>query len=288
MAEDKEKKVDTEEEKRSSKTTTTTEGEVGEKEEKPVKTKAEEVAKKEEGEDTNPKRKVRRKKEDAGEEDLEEKEVKAEKPKRKVRKKKVEGEEDKEREKEVEAEKPKAKKETRKVEKKREKVEKPKEEAEGEEAEGEEEAEEEIEIIEEKEGYRVKIKPELSDELKHELEIRSIIKKKTPDFKRQEWFRYKRLGEAWRRPRGLHSKMRKHKSYRVNVVSIGYGSPKGARNLHPSGFEEVMVHNTKDLDKIDPKSQAARVGHTVGTRKRIKIEDAAEEKGIRVLNPRGL
>ncbi|NIM89434.1 MAG: 50S ribosomal protein L32e [Candidatus Aminicenantes bacterium] len=132
----------------------------------------------------------------------------------------------------------------------------------------------------------MKIKPELSEELKHELEIRRGIKKKTPDFKRQEWFRYKRLGEAWRRPRGLHSKMRKHKGYRQDVVSVGYGSPKGARDLHPSGFEEVMVYNAKDLDKIDPKSQAARVGHSVGTRKRTEIEEKAEEKGIRVLNPR--
>ncbi|UCG71092.1 MAG: 50S ribosomal protein L32e [Thermoplasmata archaeon] len=124
--------------------------------------------------------------------------------------------------------------------------------------------------------------------MKHRLETRRQIKKKTPDFKRQEWFRYKRLGKAWRRPRGRHSKLRTHKGYRVNVVSIGYGSPKGARNLHPSGFEEVMVHNVADLEKIDPKTQAARVGHSVGTRKRIEIEEKAEEKGIRVLNPRGL
>jgi large subunit ribosomal protein L32e len=47
-----------------------------------------------------------------------------------------------------------------------------------------------------------------------------------------------------------------------------------------------MVFNIKDLEKIDPKLQAARVGHSVGTRKRIEIEKTAEEKGIRVLNPR--
>jgi large subunit ribosomal protein L32e len=70
-------------------------------------------------------------------------------------------------------------------------------------------------------------------------------------------------------------------------VSIGYGSPSRTRNLHPSGFEEVMVYNVRDLDKIDPKSQAARVGHTVGTRKRKDIEKKAGEEGIRVLNPRG-
>jgi large subunit ribosomal protein L32e len=69
-------------------------------------------------------------------------------------------------------------------------------------------------------------------------------------------------------------------------VSIGYGSPAETRNLHPSGFAEVMVYNVGDLEKIDPKLQAARIGHSVGTRKRINIEEEAEEKGIRVLNPR--
>lgn len=154
----------------------------------------------------------------------------------------------------------------------------------------EEEKEEEIEIIEEEEEkeYKVKIKPKLSKELKHDLRVRKTIKDKTPHFRQQEWFRYKRINESWRRPRGLHSKMRKHKGYRPNVVSIGYGSPKKTRNLHPSGFQEIMVYNTKDLEKINPKSQAARVGHSVGTRKRIEIEVQAEKKGIRVLNPRRL
>jgi large subunit ribosomal protein L32e len=149
-----------------------------------------------------------------------------------------------------------------------------------------EEEEEEIEIVEEIETYKVKIKPELSAEIQRKLKVRKGIKKKTPEFRRQEWFRYKKLGTAWRRPRGIQSKARKHKGYRVNVVSIGYGAPAEARNLHPSGFKEIMVYNPADLDKIDPKVQAARIGHSVGTRKRVAIETKAEELGIRVLNPR--
>jgi large subunit ribosomal protein L32e len=116
--------------------------------------------------------------------------------------------------------------------------------------------------------------------------MRKGIKKKTPEFRRQEWFRYKKLGTAWRKPRGLQSKARRHKGYRVNVVSIGYGAPAEARSLHPSGFKEIMVYNPTDLEKIDPKVQAARIGHSVGTRKRVAIEAKAEELGIRVLNPR--
>jgi len=162
----------------------------------------------------------------------------------------------------------------------------PEEAEEGEEEEEAEDDDEEIEIVEEIETYKVKIKPELSKEVKHKLVVRKGIKKKTPEFRRQEWFRYKKLGTSWRRPRGIQSKARKHKGYRTNVVSIGYGAPAEARNLHPSGFKEVLVHNTADLEKIDPKVQAARIGHSVGTRKRVAIEAKAEELGIRVLNPR--
>ena len=130
---------------------------------------------------------------------------------------------------------------------------------------------EEIEIVEEEGEYRVKIKPKLGKGLKRELQIRRTIKRRTPHFKQQEWFRYKRINESWRKPRGMHSKMRKHKGYRPNVVSIGYGGPSKVRNLHPSGFKEIMVYNPKDLENINPKVQAARVGHSVGTRKRIDI-----------------
>jgi len=56
--------------------------------------------------------------------------------------------------------------------------------------------------------------------------------------------------------------------------------------LHPSGFQEVMVQNTTDLEPMDPETQAARVGRSVGGRKREYIYSRADELGIRVLNRR--
>ena len=174
-------------------------------------------------------------------------------------------------------------------EKAEEKEEKP-EEKKGEVAEEVKEEAEEKEVrkekVEEPEKKKVKpkIKPKLTSELKDALEKRKIRKEKEPTFRRQEWFRYKRLGECWRRPKGLHSKMRKGLKYRPPRVKIGYRGPKLARNLHPSGFEEVMVYRVEDLEKINPERQAARIGGTVGTRKRIEIVKRADELGIRVLN----
>ena len=133
-------------------------------------------------------------------------------------------------------------------------------------------------------GYSVKIKPELDEGTEDALVKRASVSGRRPAFKRQEWFRYSKLGEGWRRPKGIHSKMKRKLRRRPPVVAVGYRGPAAARGLHPSGFEEKLVYTIEDLDSVDAKRQAVRIGGTVGTRKRIMIEDRAEELGIRVLN----
>ncbi|MBL6732685.1 MAG: 50S ribosomal protein L32e [Candidatus Poseidoniaceae archaeon] len=140
---------------------------------------------------------------------------------------------------------------------------------------------------EEDEGHVAKQKPVLSEDMKLALALRDEQKKKTPAFKRTEWFRYKRLSRSgWRAPHGMDSKQRRNYKYRSSLVRVGHGKVATARGLHPSGFREVMVHNTGDLDIIDPETEAARVGKTVGGRKREQIYSRADELGIRVLNRR--
>ncbi len=134
-------------------------------------------------------------------------------------------------------------------------------------------------------GYKVKLKPKLSKEMLDALKKRAEIQSRRPEFLRQEWHKRPRLQKVkWRKPMGMHSKMRQNFGYRRPVVSIGYGSPKLARYLHPSGFREVMVHNVRDLEKINPEVEAARIAHKVGMKKRIEIEAKADELKIRVLN----
>ena len=130
-------------------------------------------------------------------------------------------------------------------------------------------------------------KPVLSEELKAALALRAAQKKATPSFRRTEWFRFKRLSRSgWRKPHGMDNKQRRNFKYRGSLVRIGHGKVNAASGLHPSGFEEVMVHNTRDLDQIDAETQAARIGATVGGRKRENIHARADELGIRVLNRR--
>jgi len=135
--------------------------------------------------------------------------------------------------------------------------------------------------------YTVKQKPVLDDGMKAALALRAAQKKKTPSFRRTEWYRYKRLSRSgWRAPHGMDNKQRRNYKYRSALVRIGHGKVAAARFLHPSGFKEVMVHNLNDLESIDPETEAARVGATVGGRKREHIYSRADELGIRVLNRR--
>ncbi|MCD6431488.1 50S ribosomal protein L32e [Candidatus Bathyarchaeota archaeon] len=116
------------------------------------------------------------------------------------------------------------------------------------------------------------------------VELRRRVKKKKPDFVRQESWRYKRLKENWRRPRGIDNKMRrKIKGWPV-TVSVGYRGPKVARGLHPSGYKEVLVHNAEELKKINPKTEAVRIAHAVGKRKKARILVEARKRKIKVLN----
>ena len=109
---------------------------------------------------------------------------------------------------------------------------------------------------------------------------------KKPKFRRQESWRYKRVGDSWRKPHGVDSKMRKKVKGWPASPTTGYRSPKKTRGLHPSGFVETRVHSVADLAGIDPELQAIRIARTVGGRKRVEIMALAEEKGIHVLNPR--
>ncbi|WP_299237347.1 50S ribosomal protein L32e [Natronomonas sp.] len=125
--------------------------------------------------------------------------------------------------------------------------------------------------------------PELSDAESRLLAQRQRVGK--PQFNRQDYHKKKRTPTSWRRPRGGLSKQRRGVKGKGPKVEAGYRTPKAVRGLHPSGFEEVRVENPDDLEGIDGDREAARIGSTVGARKRERIEELAEEAGIRVLNP---
>jgi large subunit ribosomal protein L32e len=116
------------------------------------------------------------------------------------------------------------------------------------------------------------------------LRARKKVSATRPKFVRQESWRYIRLAENWRKPKGIDNKMRKQVSGVPPLVKVGYRGPKKARGLHPSGYKDKLIHNIRDLEKLDHKTDAARIGHSVGRRKRIDIVNKADALGIKVLN----
>ena len=118
------------------------------------------------------------------------------------------------------------------------------------------------------------------------LKKRQLSKYKKTRFTRQESWRYKRVKENWRKPRGIDSKMRKKVKGWPPSPRAGYRSPKKIRGLHPSGYTEVQVQTVEDLDGIDSETQAIRIARAVGDKKRAAIRAIAEERGIHILNPR--
>lgn len=104
------------------------------------------------------------------------------------------------------------------------------------------------------------------------------------DFKREDSHKKVQTPSSWRSPRGHHSRIRLEVNGAPAKPKVGYRTSKEVRGLHPSGFEEVMVHNTDDLEDIDPETEAARIGGTVGGRKKAAIIEKAEEEDIKVLN----
>ncbi|MEM1513837.1 MAG: 50S ribosomal protein L32e [Candidatus Thermoplasmatota archaeon] len=125
-----------------------------------------------------------------------------------------------------------------------------------------------------------KKKASIDEEIKLLMEKR----KNKPRFIRQQLWQVKRLRDVWRRPRGVHSKQKKHYHYRPPLPRIGYSSPKKVKGLHPSGFKERLVYSLKDMEGIDAEKEAIRIAHTVGRKKRQEIIAKADELGIRVLN----
>ena len=125
----------------------------------------------------------------------------------------------------------------------------------------------------------------LATEQEQALKLRSRLKSKKPAFRRQESWRYKRVSQVWRKPDGVDSKMRRKVRGWPAQAEIGYRGPRKARNLHPSGYKEVSVRNVDDLAKVDPNTQAVRISHTVGMKKRAEIHVRAGERHIHILNP---
>ena len=109
------------------------------------------------------------------------------------------------------------------------------------------------------------------------LQQRRLTKSKKPVFLRQDANRNKSLVKNWRKPKGMHSKMRLHLRGRRASPSPGYASPRAVRGLTREGLQEVHVYNIKDLHTFNPQTQIIVFGN-IGLRNKIGLLKVCLEK----------
>ncbi|OYV07665.1 MAG: large subunit ribosomal protein L32e [Methanosaeta sp. ASP1-2] len=117
------------------------------------------------------------------------------------------------------------------------------------------------------------------------LRVRTRQKSKKPEFNFHDSHKKKRLGTSWRKPRGLHNKLRQQIAAKGKLVRPGFGSPRAVRGFHPCGLPEMLVNNLAELSRAQ--GFAVRIASAVGRKKRLEIEAKAEQSGLKVLNPKG-
>jgi len=125
----------------------------------------------------------------------------------------------------------------------------------------------------------------MSAEAKRLLYARRKRRMAKPVFVRQESWRYVRLSENWRRPRGKDSKMRLSVKGWPKTVNIGYGTPRRARGLHPSGLKPILISSRRDLEKAgSPEGRILVFSSRLGRRMRDVLAKEASSRGFVVAN----
>jgi large subunit ribosomal protein L32e len=117
-----------------------------------------------------------------------------------------------------------------------------------------------------------------------QLEIRKKIKARKPDFIRQDNPKRPKLKDVWRKPKGIHSKIRQHYKGRRKMPSPGYRSPMAVRGLHATGLEMIRISSPNDVDEVSKESHGIIIPKTVGKRKKVEILKKARDAGVQVLN----
>ena len=116
------------------------------------------------------------------------------------------------------------------------------------------------------------------------LEIRKEMKDRKPDFIRQDTHKRKKLSIKWRKPKGIHSKIRHKFKGRRKMPSPGYKSPSKVRGLHAFGLKIVNVSSVNNVAGIKKESEGIVIPKRIGAKKRFEILKKAKELNVKVLN----
>ena len=112
--------------------------------------------------------------------------------------------------------------------------------------------------------------------------------RKKPKFRRQEWYKKKKLGRSknktpWRASVGIQSKIRLGRAGHSGKPKIGWGNNKKDKNKI-NGKEFVRIENMKELENLKDMKKAVLIAH-VGRKKKNMLINKAKEMKLEILNP---
>lgn len=108
----------------------------------------------------------------------------------------------------------------------------------------------------------------------------------TRKFLRQDTSRHLRLGkkrpklQRWRRPRGMHSKIRKKRFGYPVFPMVGFKKP-SAMQGKIEGKNPVVIGSMKDFDDVR-KGDILILSRRIGAKKRMDMMKVANEKGLEI------
>src|SRR3989338_1179358 len=114
------------------------------------------------------------------------------------------------------------------------------------------------------------------------LSLRKAIKTGKPNFERQAVNNYPQFKGKWRRPRGIHNKMKNCIKGNRYMPAVGYGSPKSVIGLTSKGMIPVHISNVNDFKEVSDEC-AAVISASIGMKKRIFLLNFALGKKIHII-----
>ena len=121
-------------------------------------------------------------------------------------------------------------------------------------------------------------------DVKKLLTVKKQMKQRGRKFIRDGYGKRKRISKGWKRPRGIHLKVREQRAGHRRKVMPGFRTPALVRGMTLEGLMPVIVRSVNDVIVLDKKMHAAIVGKTVGGRKKLALFEALKKQGIQILN----
>lgn len=101
-------------------------------------------------------------------------------------------------------------------------------------------------------------------------------------FIRQQKF-LKKLEEKWRKPKGIHSKLRLQKKGHGLNPKIGYSKKIGIKNLIQD-LKPVYITNISQINHVNQNNECIIISSTLGLKKKLELVKKANEKNLKIVN----